>query len=357
VTLVPRVVVHIGAAKTATTAIQHALYQNSDVLHEFGVYLPRAGRFEFGSNAVVHHHLAWQYADPKRFRPDIGGWDALAQELRQVDAETVLISSESLERLTYSDDLRQKLEERLTQLSDDITVVYVVRDQLSQLNSLYAQNVKSFRTTEPFKLAVRRALSSGKLNFDRIFQPWYTSKTLTFVPVPFESITATDPLVGLLGAAKIDVPADRLSLTPTGTNESLGPVGVEAARLLGGYLRGIDPEFTHKSDAAQKLYRVAARRARENGWCVDRFWGWDPELAKHVADRFREPNRRFARAVWGSGQSVSMPVDRPRATVRLIDLPADEINQVQSYVARMGRRYLGLRTGRPYPAARAAPNE
>ncbi|MDX6309992.1 MAG: hypothetical protein QOI06_3038 [Nocardioidaceae bacterium] len=351
--MVPRVVVHIGAAKTATTAIQYALYENSDVLREFGVYLPRAGRFEFGSNKVVHHHLAWEYVDPQRFRPEIGGWDALAQELRQVDAGTVLISSESLERLTYSGDRRRELEERLTQLSDDITIVYVVRDQLSQLNSLYTQNVKSFRTTERFKPAVRKALSSGNLNFDRIFRPWYRSKMLTFVAVPFESLTAADPLLGLLGAAKIDVPADRLTTTRTGANESLGPVGVEAAKLLGGYLRGIDPEFTHKSGAAQKIYRLAAGRARENGWCADKFWGWDPQLAQHVADRFLEANRRFARAVWGRGQSVSMPVDRPQMTASLIDLPPEEIDVVQSYVSSMGRRYLELRTGRSYPSARA----
>lgn len=351
--MVPRVVVHIGAAKTATTAIQYALYENSDVLREFGVYLPRAGRFEFGSNKVVHHHLAWEYVDPPRFRPQIGGWDALAQEIRQVDAKTVLISSESLERLTYSDDGRQKLEKRLTQLSDDITVVYVVRDQLSQLNSLYTQNVKSFRTTERFKQAVRRSLSTGNLNLHRNFRPWYRSQTLTFVAVPFESLTAADPLLGLLEAAKIEVPAERLTSTRSDANESLGPVGVEAAKLLGGYLRGIDPGFTHKSDAAQKVYRLAAGRARENGWCADKFWGWDPELAKHVADRFREPNRRFARAVWGPRHSVSMPVDRPQRTASLIDLPPEEINLVESYVASMGRRYLELRTGRPYPSARA----
>ena len=62
----PRIVLHIGAAKTATTYLQHSLYDNLATLREYGVYLPLAGRFEFGTKTVAHHHLAYEYVDRKR---------------------------------------------------------------------------------------------------------------------------------------------------------------------------------------------------------------------------------------------------------------------------------------------------
>ena len=40
------------------------------------------------------------------------------------------------------------------------------------------------------------------------------------------------------------------------------PLGLAALRLLGAYLRGLDPSFSHKIDAGRKIYRVAASKAR-----------------------------------------------------------------------------------------------
>ena len=45
--------------------------------------------------------------------------------------------------MTYNDD-RTKLEQLARGLSSDITIVYVAREQLSQLNSLYTQNVSRY---------------------------------------------------------------------------------------------------------------------------------------------------------------------------------------------------------------------
>src|SRR6478735_2975657 len=156
-----RFVLHIGAAKTGTTYIQHALYRNRNLLRELGVYLPRTGQFEFATKSVAHHHLAWEIVDPRRFKSSAGGWDALEEELSTVDAPMALVSAEALERLTYSPERRAALEERAARISDEVTVVYVVREQLGLLNSLYAQNVKSLRGVDEFRVFVRQAVRSG----------------------------------------------------------------------------------------------------------------------------------------------------------------------------------------------------
>ncbi len=342
----PRVVVHIGAAKTASTYIQHSLYDNQRVLSELGVYMPEAGRFDFSGNTVLHHNLAWEYLDPGRFDSKVGGWDAVVAEVDQSDADVILLTSESLERMTHSTALRETLETQLRRLSDDVTVVYVVRDQLSYLNSLYNQNAKSFRAIETFPEYISRVLKTDQLNLDKRFQRWYSSDYLDFVAVPFEKLVAGNVLYNFLEAAGIDVPENRLGKPREVSNESLGPLGVEAARLLGSYLRILDPAFDYRSYAALKTYRMAARKAREHGWCTNSFWGWSADLAQAVEVRERESNLRFARSVWGPEALLELPVERPQRTVRLIDQSAEDLTLVHRFVGVMSRRYMNLRSGK-----------
>ncbi len=120
---------------------------------------------------------------------------------------------------------------------------------------------------------------------------------------------------------------------------------MEACRLLGSYLRDLDPSFTYKNEVGQRIYRLAAARARKNGWSADKFWGWEPEMAQRVAKRFAQPNERFAEAVWGTTWPIPLPADRPQATVNLIDLPDVELEKVRDFVDAMTRRYVELRKG------------
>lgn len=341
-----RVVVHVGAAKTATTYIQHSLYDNQEALRDQGVYLPLAGRYNFSKKTVLHHNLAWEYLEPARFDSNAGGWDALVAELQGIEADVVLLSSESLERMTFSMSHRQVLEAQLRRVSDDITVLYVVRDQLSYLNSLYNQHVKSFRLVETFEQYVKRILKTDQLDLDKRFKSWYSSATLDFVAIPFDTLTAGEVLHNFLKAAGIDVPGDRLTKPRSVSNESLGPIGVEASRLLGSYLRVLDPTFDYASPVTLKAYRIAARKARENGWCKESHWGWDQALARTVATREEESNQRFAQSVWGPDGRLALPVDRKTQTVRLMDQTSEDLSLVHRFVGLMSRRYINLKTGR-----------
>lgn len=343
-----RIVLHIGAAKTATTYIQHGLFNNADTLAKHGVYLPQSGRFEFAKKSVVHHNLGWEFLEEQRFKPEAGGWAALAEELKSVDAETVVISSESLERMTYTQQRRKQLEEWASQLSDDVSVVYVVRDQLSSLNSLYTQSIKSFRTMEGFNAFVTRGLASGHFNLQRCFRTWYANDALTLVAVPFSTLVEEDPLIGFLAAAKVDVPSDELVLQSTPSNVAPGPIAVEAARLLGRYLMIVDRKFKNTSNRARRLYRVAARLARENGWCEEKYWGWSPELAAKTFADLEPSNRNFAHAVWGPQATLELPTERPQAAARLITMEPETFKVVQVYVDQLVQRYLEMRTNQPY---------
>ncbi|MGI8577587.1 MAG: hypothetical protein ACR2KG_06640 [Nocardioidaceae bacterium] len=343
-----RLVVHIGAAKTATTYIQSGLFANTDLLAKQGVYLPTSGRLEYNQKSICHHHLAWQFTDAERFRPDIGGWDALAKELKTVEAETVLISSEGFENMAANHALGRVMRERLAAISDDVTVVYVVRDQLSQINSLYGQKVKMLNTgMKSFEVYARRAIKTGLFDLNECFRPWYRTKQADFVAIPFTELRTEDPIRAVLSAGRIELSDEELVTGDDPVNASLGPIGIEAAKLLTKYLQGIDPEFSYKSDHARKLYRLASTMARRNGWCETGFWGWTPEEAARVAEQFAESNQTFAQAVWGTDWPMPLPIDKPEATAELLQLSADELADVQRYVTTMARKYVEFRTGRP----------
>jgi hypothetical protein len=345
-------VVHVGPPKTATTYIQRGLFANQDLLEAHGVYLPRTGRLELEPNAVCHHHLAWELMGSPRFRPDIGGWEALAAELGGVEAPTVLLSSEVLSRAVLMDGVGEALDDRLRSLGRDISILYVVRDQLSSINSYYAQQVKMLEDVDAFVPHVTGVLRRGEADLEQHTGRWYGAPGVDLVAIPFPHLAEPNPLVALLRAAQVDVPATDLAAGSDVVNITLGPVAVEAIRLLRAYVHGLNRSFSDNDPAARRLHRVAARAASEAGWCDDPYWGWPPKLASRAAEQLAASNDRFAAAVWGTPwpADLRLPVDRPQARAELLKLPAEELDRVHEFVIAMARRYVRLRTGRPPPA-------
>ncbi len=354
-----RLVVHLGPPKTATTSIQRGLFANAELLAAHGVQLPEVARLEFEPRSVCHHHLAWELTGSPRFRPAIGGWDALAAELADVDAETVLISSEELGRAVISGGAGDRLDERLLSLGRDVTVVFVVRDQLSQLNSDYAQQVKMMEEVVPFGAYATGVLRRGEADLESIASRWYASPRFDFVAVPYPALSDPDPLVTLLRAARIDVPESLLVLEPEALNITLGPVAVEAIRLLRVYLHGLNRSLSADDPAVRRLHRIAARAAKDAGWCDDPYWGWPPALAARAAEQLAPSNERFAQAVWGLKWPLPLPVDRPPARAQLLKLPAAELDRVHEFVVTMAKRYATLRSApaEPSPPDQPAPTE
>src|SRR4051794_36445661 len=96
----------MGATKTASTFLQKSLRLNEKTLLSHGVYLPRAGRRDASAN-LNHHNLAWDLLGDRRFRSGEGGWETLRAEIADLDAQTVLLSSEAFSRLAGDQDHRR----------------------------------------------------------------------------------------------------------------------------------------------------------------------------------------------------------------------------------------------------------
>jgi hypothetical protein len=239
----------------------------------------------------------------------------------------------------------ERLNERLLSLGRDVTIVYVVRDQLSQINSFYAQQVKMLEDVDAFVPHVTGVLRLGEADLERHAGRWYRSADFDFVAVPFPAISEPNPLVAVLRAARIEVPEDELVTSPDPVNITLGPIAVEAIRLLRVYLHGLNRSVSDDDPAVRRLHRIAARRAKDEGWCDDAFWGWPPSLAARAAEQLAPSNERFAHAVWGSPWPLPLPVDRPQARTQLLKLPPEQLDRVHDFVVAMAKRYATLRAG------------
>lgn len=332
-----RLIVHIGPPKTATTHIQKQLHASTQLLAEHGVYLPQSGRLEFEPAAACHHHLAWQYVQPALFSREQGGWQELAAELSGIDADTVVLSTEAFNTVICSSRYGQELRDELFKLSDDITIVYAARDQLSLINSYYNQAIKMLRPLASFEKFATNMVKSGQVDLVKNFESWYNSPKIKFKAVPFPEFQKNDAFVTFLRAAGINVPESDLPSRPGKSNVSLGPIGVEASRILARHIQKVFPDFSERD--REILHRHSAAYARKAGWSEDKYWGWEPNLAEWAADQLSASNERFASAVWGGTWDVPMPTDQRSTDISLHELTGQQAAEIFEFVTAMTQRY------------------
>jgi hypothetical protein len=336
----------MGATKTASTYLQKCLGLNEELLRKHGVHLARAGRRSSTSN-LNHHNLAWHLLEDRRFRSVHGDWDTLRTEVADVDAEVVVLSSEAFARLASEERLRSMLSKRLFEIADDVTLVYVVRDPLARINSMYTQAVKTFAGPDSFDVYATKSVKSGFYNLEESFRFWYQGSRATFVAIRFDDFVRDGPLQSLLGVLGLEIPSDDLTIPDDISNPSPGPVAVEAMRLLNAHLRVVDPGFSRRSAATTKLSQITQRRASKAGWNDEKFWGWESDRAVWAANRLANSNERFSQAVWGIPWPLDLPIKKAKTAVTLLDVPTKTLKNVDSYVSSMTRRYVKLIDRRP----------
>jgi hypothetical protein len=128
--------VHIGMAKTGTSAIQSFLHTNRDELIKQGVLYPLSGQFPDHS----HHELAFAFSpdgyrdDPDRDLEEI--LNSLSKEIEGSDCSTVILSSECFPLIAEDVRFIDFFEEY------EVRVVAFLRDPGDYIESWYRQWVK-----------------------------------------------------------------------------------------------------------------------------------------------------------------------------------------------------------------------
>ena len=99
--------------------------------------------------------------------------------------------------------------QRLRGLAEDVTVVFLAREQLGLLNSLYCNRVKTFDVTSDFDTYLEQT-TDARLYDLTSFRDWYDDGPFPFVAVPWDPNGEDDALSALLRAADIAVDSGEL---------------------------------------------------------------------------------------------------------------------------------------------------
>lgn len=128
--------IHIGMAKTATSAIQNALSDNIEVLTECDTLYPVTGRFVDNS----HHILAFSISPNEFYKDFIRDKELLLSELKtEIDSSklsNVILSSECFSNLQHDSDFLSLFE------NYTIKVIVCIREAQEYFESWYRQWVK-----------------------------------------------------------------------------------------------------------------------------------------------------------------------------------------------------------------------
>jgi len=338
----PRLIVHLGSRKTGTTYIQNALGLNERRLSAAGVYMPRAGRFDLNPTNVSHHHLAFELGENSRFRPELGGWDDLRNELARERPETVLISCEVFESIIVEGGSGPALLEQVKSLSSDVTLVLVVREWTAFINSMYNQAVKMFAIAYPFAQYVKANIDNGSTKFSRHYSPFLDDPDIRFVALRYSELQDPDPLTAMLRAGGIRIDTSDFRRPVGRVNTSLGAIGLEVTMMLGMYMNSRYDEWHWRSPQVQQLHIKNLVATDERGWNQGQFWGWSPELLDQYLPVISKDTNEFARRLWGRDWPESLRSDRPRLVSDFEHYPPDLLSEALDHIEDMRREYLEI---------------
>jgi GT2 family glycosyltransferase len=152
-------VIHIGLHKTGTTSFQSMVARNSAHFARRGLFYPTSGRVLDG-----HHNLVWELTGDERYEPAAGSLADLTTELRELEPERVLLSSEDFELLHRRPDSLRAIRDRLSRLGYTWHVVAMLREPADYIESLYAE-LRKQGTAEELDHFVARAIADRGVRF------------------------------------------------------------------------------------------------------------------------------------------------------------------------------------------------
>lgn len=282
--MVKNIYLHIGRGKTGTTAIQSFLSLNREALLAHGVHYVVADSASWGRG---HHSFAKSFIDrPPSYLATLADPDgaraAVRQELLQVQAETVLLSSENLTMANV-----EKLARFWKDLfgSATVRIIFFARSQDELAESEYNQTVKAALTQKTFEQFIATELE--EMDFAELLAPWarHFGKDQIFArvfnaagnEVISEFLECLD-LKDLLPTAALPGEAS--------ANVSAGFLGLEIFRALNQF------HFPRR----QELYAQLNRAIKS----IDQPSLFFPAArARAFRDRYRSSNRVFSRDYLG----------------------------------------------------------
>jgi hypothetical protein len=281
-------VVHTGARKTGTTALQAWLQRERDALKAQGVLVPGFGVGGFGNHGMLIRALVSAPDCPAAEAAALR--ESLRREATAHPRHLIVVSSEYVETPACSTRLA-RLAEAIRELGREPVAVFGCRDQAAWLNSLHAQRRKTFLPTLPFDRFVDAALAHGRGDW-RAWSEELEAAGFAVAPFAYTDaarregvVTTMTRLLPLAAAAPLAARAPRHEV-----NSSLGSLGLILADVVRERVEASHGRAV--GDQGGPLRRLVTQQAR--AFAETPFNGLDAKLAGEVRARFADSNRAFA---------------------------------------------------------------
>lgn len=286
-----RVILHIGAHKTATSFLQATFYRNRALLARHGLIYPAIGPND------AHHALAGTWLKMPHIPASFygpGGPDALWDRVIAAHARNpgcLFLSAETFSRIWPQAVPMADLAKRLAAF-EDIRIVYTVRRQADLIPSVWAQIARSRKVSQPasFVRTAVEARRAGGVPIDH--NASYERILAGFAPAQIHLLDYADfaqtrnrVLQVFLDLAGVSVSAEELvPAPPEDSNISPDPLAIFLAQTIS---RAAPPPADLVSDITGVLRRPQQRHTT----LLSR-----AEYAK-IAGRFAPSNARLAERV------------------------------------------------------------
>ncbi|WP_028952513.1 hypothetical protein [Synechococcus sp. CC9616] len=283
-----RLIIHVGPHKTASTYIQKRLRENTKLLEELKIGIPRQP-----ISHAKHRDLAYKMNSKKK-----NFWGKELEPLR--DKNHVLISSEAFcNRILTNNNLDFLLD--ISKSYDlKLTFVYFVRDQVDLMTSQYCHGIRRFYRSCSFKDFCRKKLRkdrnhhSSTYNLADRFESHLDRTDVDFIFIPLTR--KKDPFLEM--ASKLGWPNDTKWETldeGESRNEQPGCKGIWLSRAAFEICEEVDYPIKNLKKKGKIIRNIAIKK----GWHNDRFCGYTDALYKKVKNYYSQSNQRFSLKVWG----------------------------------------------------------
>ncbi|MDV6344296.1 hypothetical protein [Nitrosomonas sp. Is37] len=277
---------HIGTHKTGTTALQHYLSHNRDVLETTGWLYPRSGCPQRGVN-YGHHDVAWSFLGRGEF--DIG---VLREEIDRSKCSKIILSSEEFEFCRDPKPIAQAFN------GLDVWVIVYFRRQDDLVLSAFNQNVRMGSYTKSLPDFASKLERMGRLDYFAMCSRWAgvfgRERILANVYRPKESVISHfSRLLGLKCDACIDPPRIH-------SNLSVDARLIGALRLIGQLReKGMNEAFSKEmlkyvwefGKSLEQKHKFSLMNVADRRQFLQRFQASNAEFSKHFAggEEFADP--------------------------------------------------------------------
>ncbi|WP_373504302.1 hypothetical protein [Aestuariivirga sp.] len=283
---------HAGPPKTGSTAIQEFFRDNAAVFARHGLFRPLTG---------TEHRSHYHFDLVEAFRPGSSTRPLLARLSQEIEAhgrpERVFISAEHFSHRLSDPGYLAALTGFCSNLGYRLHVIAYARPHAALLNSLYTQNVKSWRPVPPIDAFVTREIQSGRHDYLHHFAALRNLKEADVTLRPFSRAVLKRGLtVDICAVMGLDMTGETLVAAEEDKNASPGPMTVAAFERLRRRINRDHPDLSR--EALAPLTWPLLRAAGALGWNAEKYGGISTAVHTMIERSFAKSNAEVARLHW-----------------------------------------------------------